>query len=422
MTVRAEIIAIGNELLQGQTPDTNSGWMAKALLSIGVEVSAVRIIGDDPRAIRRALSGIGEADIVLITGGLGPTSDDLTKAVLADFFEDELVTDEAVLDDIRRFLERRGRTDISDLNRAQALVPSRCTVLRNRCGTAPGMWFENDRTIFISMPGVPFEMKEMVREQVIPRIERAFERPAIVQRTALTFGIPEAALAARLSDWEAALPPELTLAYLPAPSGVRVRLTARGRDRQPLSELMDDRFGALEEILEADLYGYDDQTLERTVGRLLTARGATVATAESCTGGSIARLLTSIPGSSDYYLGSVVSYANEIKQRLLGVDPQVLAARGAVSREVVEQMARGALARMGTDYAVATSGIAGPGGGTREKPVGTTWIAAASSHTIVSKRYQFGELRHVNIDRSSYTALDMLRRLIIETGQERTDE
>jgi nicotinamide-nucleotide amidase len=418
--MRAEIIAIGNEILKGHITDTNSRWLARTLLGVGIEVECITVVGDTSGQIEEALAAAASrAALVLVTGGLGPTSDDVTKETLAAYFNDTLVLDEGVYDDVREFLQRRGKSEVSELNRAQALVPSRCTVLRNRCGTAPGMWFEDRGTVVVSMPGVPEEMREMVQSLVVPKLKETFALPAVIERTALTHGVPEAELAQRLEAFEAGLDGRVQIAYLPSPGAIRVRLTARGMDRGAVAALVDGEVKRLEAVIGDDIFGYDDDTLEQVVGRLLVEQSATVSTAESCTGGSIARLLTAVPGSSRYYVGSVISYANEIKQAHLGVDPATLARHGAVSREVVEQMARGVLERMGTDFAVATSGIAGPDGGTEDKPVGTTWIAAASRYQIVSRRFRFGELRGPNIERSSYTALNLLRRLIVETGEER---
>jgi nicotinamide-nucleotide amidase len=417
--MRAEIIAIGNEILQGRTLDTNSHWLAGVLLETGVDVRHIRVISDKRDAILEALATAeARSMLVIITGGLGPTSDDITKKTLADYFNDELVLDESVLEDIKQFLERRGKSEINALNRSQAEVPSRCEVLRNRVGTAPGMWFEKEGIVFVSTPGVPLEMKEIMTRHVLPKLGQTVELPAVVQRTALTHGIPEAELARRLESWERTLGDEILLAYLPTPGVVKVRLTARGKDRERLTALVEEKMETLRREVGDDIFGYDDQSLEEVVGDMLATRNATVATAESCTGGTIAARLTSVPGASRYYLGSIVSYANEVKCEQLGVDPKILEAKGAVSREVVEQMARGVRDKMKADFSVAVSGIAGPDGGTEEKPVGTVWIAAASKEKTVSKRFQFGERRETNIDKSAHAALDMLRRLIKETDPE----
>ncbi len=417
--MKARITAIGNEILIGQVVDTNSNWLAKKLTAIGFDIEQITAISDTPEAIGNALiSAEGRVALSCFTGGLGPTSDDITRSVFTDYFGTELVLDEAVLQDVTAFLERRGRTDITALNRDQAMVPKNAVVLRNPVGTAPGSWFERSGTIFVSMPGVPYEMKQIMRESVLPRLvsRASLQLPVIHQKTVLTFGIPESDLSMRIAEWEAGLK-EISLAYLPSPAGVRLRLTCQGADRAQLEKKLEREIAALHRIIPGDIYGYDEDNLAKVVGEMLLEKGATLATAESCTGGEIARQITANPGASRYYVGSVVAYALEVKVGILGVDPEDLERDGAVSQSVVEAMAKGARNHLGANYAVAVSGIAGPDGGSLEKPVGTVWIAAASAETVVSRRFQFGERRDVNIARSAAWALNMIRQLLTSDGK-----
>ena len=412
--MRAVIITIGNELLIGQVQDTNSGWIAGQLANLGITVTKSLSVPDTDIGIREALSAVeGATDLVIMTGGLGPTSDDITRQVLTAYFETEPVFNEAVFEDIRSFLERRGRTDVSPSNRAQAYVPRGATVLRNPIGTAPGTWVERGSTVFVSLPGVPFEMKELMNSSVLPLVRRRFSLPSVHRRTVLVHGIPEADLADHIADWESGLK-NIELAYLPSPGQVRLRLTAADENREAATQRIQLACEGLSALLKDEIFGYDDDTMEAVVGSLLRKKGATAATAESCTGGAIAARITRISGASDYFKGGVVAYANEIKTGVLGVPREIIDTRGAVSRETVEAMAQGARRLMETDYAVAVSGIAGPSGGTPEKPVGTVWIAAASNTRTVSERFRFGERRDTNIDRTVISALNMLRKLLIE--------
>jgi nicotinamide-nucleotide amidase len=412
--MKARITAIGNEILIGQVLDTNSNWLATELTRLGFDVENIAVIPDVRAAIESALSSAeGACDLICFTGGLGPTSDDITKQTFADYFGEPLVMDSEVLADVTAFLARRGRTALVNLNRSQAMVPKGATVLRNLVGTAPGSWFEKDGTVFVSMPGVPYEMRKMMNDEVIPRIREKFDLSVIYQKTVLTFGIPESDLAARIAKWEAALD-DIEIAYLPSPAGVRLRLTLRGTDREALKAKVGERIAELDKQIPGDIYGYDTDTLASVVGQLLLGKKKSMATAESCTGGLIGHQITSHPGASAYYLGSIIAYDNRVKIGLLGVNEADIDAHGAVSRRVVESMAEGVMGCTGADYAVATSGIAGPDGGTLEKPVGTVWIAAASKTRTISKRFQFGERRDVNIARSAASALNMLRKLLLE--------
>lgn len=407
--MKAELITIGDEILIGQIVDTNSAWMAEQLNLIGVNVVQISSISDGADQIKIALDqALSRADIVLITGGLGPTKDDITKTTLAEYFNDELVTDQSVIDHIEQLFGRFGKT-ITDLNRQQADLPSKCIALKNRQGTAPGMWFDHEGKVIVSMPGVPYEMKGLMKDEVIPRITEFADLPVIVHRTVLTTGIGESWLSDKIEGWEVNLPSFVKLAYLPSPGRVRLRLSASGSNRNELMAAVDTAIGELKSIIGHLIYGEDTDSLQEVVGQLLLERNATLSTAESCTGGSIAGAITSVSGASAYFMGSIVSYDNEVKIGQLGVKPETLDAVGAVSEEVVCQMAEGVKSRLKTDYSIATSGIAGPTGGTEEKPVGTVWIAVSGTNGTQAKKFLFGDVRERNISRSVTAALNMLR-------------
>jgi nicotinamide-nucleotide amidase len=407
--MKAEIINIGDELLIGQVVNTNASWMAAQLTKAGISVVQTTTIADDADAIKTALNeAFKRADIILISGGLGPTKDDITKKTLAEYFGSKLVFHEPTFEQVKKIFAAR-QFPVTEENRQQAMIPDNCTPLFNKNGTAPGMWFEKGGKVAVSMPGVPFEMKAMMEEQVIPKLVRHFNLGVIVHKTVMTTGVPESMLAERIKTWEENLPSHIKLAYLPQPGIVRLRLTGKGRHAQQLETEIEKEIEKLQQIIPEVIYGYDDVTLEEVVGQLLRRKGKTVSTAESCTGGYIAHLITSISGSSDYFEGSVVSYSNRIKTEMLGVLPETLEKYGAVSREVVTEMAEGALKRLKTDYALAVSGIAGPTGGTKEKPVGTVWIAVAGSFGTEAQLFHFGEHRGRNIRRSALAVLNMLR-------------
>ena len=407
--MEADLITIGDEILIGQIVDTNSAWMAKKLNDEGINVRQITSISDQPEHIIVTLNESGKkASIVLVTGGLGPTKDDRTKSAICNFFGTQLIENKEVLEHIIQLLTPR-EIIINALNREQALVPSAATIIPNKLGTAPGLWFNRGGTIFVFMPGVPFEMKYVMENEVLPRIKKLFNTSTIIHRTVLTQGLPESMLAERISDWEDRLPECISLAYLPSPQNIRLRLSARGEDQAYLSQLLEERIKELAEIIPDYIFGYEDDTIAGNIGKILKEKGLTVSVAESCTGGNIAHFFTLNPGSSAYFKGGVVAYSNEIKIKLLGIDPEIISENGAVSKEVVEAMAVATRNLLGTDYAIATSGIAGPDGGTHEKPVGTVWIAAAGSNSVVSKVYNFGNNRERNIIRSSQTALNMLR-------------
>jgi nicotinamide-nucleotide amidase len=411
--MKAEIISIGDELLIGQVVNTNASWIASELNMAGIQVVHIAAIADDKEAIVKSLDDASErADIILITGGLGPTKDDITKKTLAEYFDSKLVFHEPTFNQIKEIFKARN-FEVTDINRQQAMIPDKCEPLFNKNGTAPGMWFEKEGKVFVSMPGVPFEMKPMVTEQVLPRLNKKFNFGTIIHKTVMTTGMPESFLADKIKEWENNLPENIKLAYLPQPGIVRLRLTAKGHDKAALQKAVDLQVEKLKAIIGDIIYGYDDITLEEVVGQLLREKGQTLSTAESCTGGYIAHLITSIAGSSDYFQGSVVSYSNEVKSKVLGVPESDLIEHGAVSQQVVEAMVIGVRKLMGTDYAVATSGIAGPTGGTPEKPVGTTWIAVATPEKVVSKLFHFGEHRGRNIRRAALAALEMLRKELV---------
>ena len=409
----AEIITIGDELLIGQVIDTNSAWMAEQLNMVGIRVHQITSISDNQQHILTTLRDAGNrAQLILVTGGLGPTKDDITKQTFCKYFDTPLVFSEAAYKNVEKLFAARGMA-VTELNRQQAMVPADCTVIANRNGTAPGMWFEKEGCIYVSMPGVPFEMKAMMEEEIIPRLMNKLNQ-VILHRTILTEGIGESILAALIEPWEDALPPFIKLAYLPQPGMVRLRLTASGTDRNILQQAIQKAEKDLLPLAGKYIFGYDNDNIESVVGDLLRKKGMTLSTAESCTGGNIAHLITSIAGSSDYFKGSVVAYANEIKEQLLGVPQQVLVENGAVSEQTVLHMARGARSQFKTDYAIAVSGIAGPGGGTAEKPVGTTWIAVATPTEIVTQKFLFGDHRGRNIRKASVAALNMLRAKLAE--------
>lgn len=407
--MKAEIITIGDEILIGQIVDTNSAWMATELNNIGIKVAQITSISDDPDHITEALnSAKTRADIILITGGLGPTKDDLTKKVLAKYFNSELIVHQPTLEHVTDFFARRNKA-ITPINKDQALVPACCKVLFNKNGTAPGMWFEDQGKFIISMPGVPFEMKGLMRYAVLPKLTTLNGIQKIVHKTVLTIGIGESFLADQIEEWENSLPVFIKLAYLPAPGQVRLRLSAIGEDQKLLELAIKKEIEKLKTIIPDAIFGYDQQNLAAAVGELLTQKGLTLASAESCTGGKIAESITSNAGSSKYFKGSVVAYSNEVKQHVLKVNENDLNKFGAVSEQVVKQMASGVQKLLKTDYAVATSGIAGPDGGTNDKPVGTVWMAIATPDKVIAQKMNYANNRERNILRSTQDLLNLLR-------------
>jgi nicotinamide-nucleotide amidase len=415
--INASIITIGDELLIGQTIDTNSAWMGQQLNKAGVWVKRRVAVGDVWDEIWNALEEeSSKSDIIFITGGLGPTADDITKPLLCKYFRGKMKVDEDALANVKWIFEKYLNRPMLDINLKQAEVPDVCTVIQNKRGTAPGMWFEKDGKIFISMPGVPNEMKGMMSDYVLPRLPSIFQLPAVVHRTLLTAGIGESFLAERIKDFETALPPHIKLAYLPNYGLVRLRLTATGEDEATITTEVDELFTELQQKLPDVMVANEDVTLEDAIGNLLKQKGKTLATAESCTGGYISHLLTSIAGSSAYFMGGIVSYANEIKENILQVKKETMVSAGAVSEETVKEMVAGALDVMKSDYAIAVSGIMGPGGGSEEKPVGTVWISVGNAEVITAKKFHFRFNRERNIEMTAMNALMMLRLLVLTSN------
>jgi nicotinamide-nucleotide amidase len=413
--MKAAIITIGDEILIGQITDTNSVWIARQLNDLGIVVGEMVSISDDPDHIRITLDRlIGRYKLLLMTGGLGPTKDDLTKQTLAAYFGGRLVMDDEILHDIEDFFKARGRK-IIESNRMQAMIPDTCEAFPNHHGTAPGMWFEKDDTILISMPGVPYEMKGIMVDYTIPRLKELFKFPEVVHKVIMTQGVPESYLAEMIRNWESNLPACVKLAYLPRPGIVRLRLTVTGKCVKESKVILDKLINELSGIISVHIFGFDDEQLEKVLGRELRERKLGLAVAESCTGGNIAHLITSVPGSSDYFRGSMVAYHNEIKSDILDVQQSSLNEFGAVSQSVAEQMVMGVMKSFGAETGIATTGIAGPGGGTTEKPIGTTWISVAYGDNIYSEEFHFGGTRERIIEQASITALNLLRRLVIGT-------
>ena len=411
--MNVEIIVIGDELLIGQVTDTNSGWIARELNHKGWEVTEITTVRDRSREITDALnSSFGRVDVVLMTGGLGPTKDDITKQTLCDYFGGKLVFDESVFANVEAIFRRRKLT-MNDSTRNQAYVPNMCTVIQNPVGTAPVMWFERNGKVLVSMPGVPTEMKTVMKEVVISRLREYFQdHSSILHRTCLVKDFTESRLSETLSDFEAQLPACIKLAYLPTPGVIRLRLTARGDEESYLQKIIDDEFFKLRTILGSHLFCGSDTTLAGALGSILAERGETLATAESCTGGNIAHEITRIAGSSVYFKGSVVAYSNEVKTRVLNVSSEILSGFGAVSRETVLQMVSGVQRLLSSDCAIATSGIAGPGGGSVEKPVGTVWIAVRYGERSEVECFCFEGDREQVIARATQSALLMLIQLM----------
>ncbi len=415
--IQAEIINIGDELLIGQVINTNASFMAEQLNLAGIRVNRITAIADTEEAIKNAINQAFErSDIVISTGGLGPTKDDITKKVLCEYFDDTLIMNQEVLEHVATFFKNRNHA-LSEVNRQQAMVPSRSKIIYNQNGTAPGIWFEKEGKVLISTPGVPFEMKAMLTDTIIPKLRDHYNiKTKICHRTILTSGVGESVLAEKIESWSRNLG-EIKLAFLPQPGIVRLRLSLISSDNADADKKIKEQIDKLYKLIPDLIFGEETQTLEEICGTLLKTHNKSMSTAESCTGGYISHLLTSIAGSSNYFKGNITSYSNTAKIELLGVSELELEKHGAVNKEVVEQMAQGARKALHSDYAIATSGIAGPGGGTEEKPVGTVWIAVSSSKQTISKRFQFGEHRGRNIRRSAVTALNMLRKLIIEENK-----
>ncbi|PCJ00128.1 MAG: competence/damage-inducible protein A [Flavobacteriales bacterium] len=405
-----DIISIGDELLIGQTLNTNAFWISKELNKIGFTIRQQITIADTETAILTALeTALSKSDVVIFTGGLGPTSDDLTMPALNKYFGGSLMRDDKVYQHIKKMITSRG-FEMNRNNQNQALVPDNCRVIYNANGTAPGLWFEKEGKVVIAMPGVPYEMKAMVTDEVIPKLKEQFDLPEIINQMVYTQGMPESMLAERIFDWENNLPETIKLAYLPSPGRVKLCLSSTGTDRGKLQHNINVEIEKLAQLIPQYIYSADNEDIATVVGELLRKNKLTLATAESCTGGYIAHLITRIAGSSDYYKGSVIAYSNEVKINELSVNADDIDKYGAVSEQVVQQMAVGVKNKMNTDYAIAISGIAGPTGGTDQKPVGTVWIALATPKGTVAKKHVFGKQRDVNIERAAITALGVLRK------------
>ena len=414
--MKATIITIGDEILIGQIVDTNSGYIAKALDRIGIETKEMISISDNKEHILNAFIALqNTVDLVIITGGLGPTKDDITKKTFCDYFEDELVVDQDVLAHVTQLIEGFYKRTITQINKDQALVPSKCIVLHNQVGTAPGMWMKKENTVFISLPGVPFEMKYLIDNQIITKVVREYKRPYILHKTILTYGQGESMVAERIEQWENSLPDFIKLAYLPAPGRVRLRLTARGVDKEKLEAGIEENIKSLDAIIHDIIVGFDeDETLEVVVGRILKNQNKTIATAESCTGGKIAEVITSVPGASNYFKGSVVSYATEVKINVLGVSEALINEHSVVSAAVASAMALNVKKLMNTDYAIATTGNAGPTKGDTNAEVGSVFIALATPNEVIVEEFNFGQPREKVIDRAVIKSLEILQKEILK--------
>jgi nicotinamide-nucleotide amidase len=412
-SVKVEIITIGDEILIGQIVDTNSAWMATELNKAGFEIAQITSVHDKENHITESLNAaIKRVDVVLFTGGIGPTNDDITKQTLVKYFNTKLIYNESVIRNIEQLFSTRPNFVINELTRAQAMVPEKCTVIQNLAGTAPIIWFEKDGKVIVSMPGVPYEMKNAMSTEIIPRLKKHFKTPAIVHKTVQVFGFGESALAMKIADWENELPQNISLAYLPNNGVVKLRLSGISNDILALEFIINQQIDTLRQLLGSAIVAFEDIPIPELIGNLLKSKGLMVATAESCTGGNIAHQFTLIPGSSAFFKGSVVAYSNEIKTNILQVSSENIENYGAVSQSVVEQMAKGVRKLLKSDVAIATSGIAGPTGGTKEKPVGTVWIAVSSDEKMVSQEFHFGALREQNILRATQAALLMLKEIL----------
>jgi len=417
--IRAEIITIGDEILFGQITDTNTQWIGAELTNIGIRPVRKTSVGDIQEDIISALTEASQrADVIIVTGGLGPTKDDITKHTFCKYFGSELKINEDALALVTEFFAKRGR-EMTELNIQQAALPTNCTYIPNLWGTAPGMWFEKDNVIYVSLPGVPYEMKSLMEHAILPRLKERFVSNIIQHKIIRTIGIGESFLAETIEHWENALPTHIKLAYLPHFGQVKLRLTATGNNQEILDSDLKYQVDTLLPLIKDFVFGYDADELESVIGRLLIERDATIGTAESCTGGFVASQLTNIPGSSQYFEGSVVSYSNTIKMNVLGVSRQTLEDFGAVSEQTAREMAEGARKVLNTTYAISTTGIAGPDGGTPEKPVGTVWIACATPTETVTQLLTLRSIRKVNIELTSSYVLNLLRKTILKTAAEK---
>jgi nicotinamide-nucleotide amidase len=414
--MKAAIITIGDEILIGQIVDTNSGFIAKSLDKIGIDIHEMISISDNKNHILETFAKLqNQVDLVLITGGLGPTKDDITKHTFCEYFEDQLVRNKEVEKHVIELIEKAMNRPASQMNKDQALVPSKCIVLHNAVGTAPGMWMKKENTVYISLPGVPYEMKYIVENGIIPKIVQEYKRPYIIHKTILTYGQGESLVAERIEDWENNLPEFIKLAYLPSPGRVRLRLSARGIDKELLEQKINENVLSLTQLIGDIIVGFEEEeTIEVMLGRLLKSKNATLATAESCTGGKIAQVITSVPGASNYFKGSVVSYATETKISVLGISSELIKEHSVVSFEVAKEMALAAKRMMNTDYAIATTGNAGPSKGDGNSEIGTVFIAIATPNDLIVEEFNFGQPRVKVIDRAVNKAFEMLQKEILK--------
>ncbi len=414
--MKATIVTIGDEILIGQITDTNSGFIAKALDKIGVEINEMISISDNKQHILDTFASLqNQVDLVVITGGLGPTKDDITKHTICEYFEDTLIRNQQVEDHIVALFAKTLKIEASQVNKDQALVPSRGIVLPNNFGTAPGMWLKKENTVFISLPGVPYEMKGIVSNELIPKIVKEYQRPYILHKTILTYGQGESVIAEKIEDWENNLPEFIKLAYLPSPGRVRLRLSARGTDKEFLEKTIDDQVATLTKLIGDIITGFDEnETIEVVLGKLLTQQKQTIATAESCTGGKIASVLSSVAGASNYFKGSIVSYATEAKIKVLNISETLIKEHSVVSAEVAKQMALQAKTIFKTDYSIATTGNAGPNRGDSDAEVGTVFIAIATPKTVVIEEFNFGQPREKVLLRTVNKSLEMLQKEILK--------
>ena len=417
--MKATIVTIGDEILIGQIVDTNSSYIAKALDKIGIATHEMLSISDNKEHILNTFQKLqNKVEVVIITGGLGPTKDDITKKTFCDYFDDSLIENQEVLTHVKEMIEGIFKRPITQMNRDQALVPSKCEVLFNKVGTAPGMWMKKEDTVYISLPGVPYEMKYLVENEIVPKIVKEYDRPYIIHKTIMTYGQGESLVAERIELWENNLPEFVKLAYLPAPGRVRLRLTARGTNREILQNAIDENVDSLAKIIADIIVGFDeDQTIEVVLGQQLTKLGKTISTAESCTGGKIAQKITSVSGASNYFRGSVVSYATDTKISVLSVSKETIDKNTVVSAQVAKEMAIGVQKLMKTDYALATTGNAGPSKGDADATLGTVFIALATPNEIFIEEFNFGQPREKVIDRTVNKAFEMLQKEILKNLQ-----
>lgn len=414
--MKASIITIGDEILIGQIVDTNSSYIAKALDKIGIATNEMLSISDDKNHILRTLQYVqNQFNVVVVTGGLGPTKDDITKKTFCEYFNDTLIEYPAVLSHVKEIIEGFYKRPITQLNKDQALVPSKCKVLFNKMGTAPGMLIAHEDTIFVSLPGVPYEMKYLIDNEVIPYLVSKFKRPYIVHKTLMTYGRGESLIAEQIEEWEENLPKFIKLAYLPSPGKVRLRLTARGENELILKETIDQEVDKLKAIIGDIIVGFEaEESIEVIVGRKLSQSGLTISTAESCTGGKIAQMITAVSGASSYFKGGVVPYATEMKTKILGVDPSVIVEHSVVSSEVAREMALNCKKIFDSDYAIATTGNAGPSKGDADAEIGTVFVAIATPESVLVEEFNFGQPREKVIERAVAKAFELLYKEILK--------